>query len=316
MAISQTIFLSSTYSDLVDYRQKAIDVITSLKQHYEGMEIFGADERTPLEVMLDKLSYCQIYVGIIGMRYGSVDKATNKSYTQLEYERAMELKIPCLIYIIDEERARIAPKDVEKGAAAELLDAFKNQLRSSHIVKQFDSVETLGGALLHDIPQVIDRLKAEEDSKKKDQPGKNSKNVNLVADYKNIEKALLRPVKYHGKEFTLKLQVIDSLNGWRLKSRIVRAFGLSEGDASSLNVMIVPPKGVNSVVNEATRNVNLYVSGEMAEWLIENRCEMGAILEARVRFCCASLTGVTEDDTEEIIVGLRLIEGVSVLYKF
>ena len=63
------------------------------------MEYFGADERTPLDVMLDKLSYCQIYIGIIGMRYGSIDKATNKSYTQLEYERAIELKLPSFVLV-------------------------------------------------------------------------------------------------------------------------------------------------------------------------------------------------------------------------
>lgn len=167
MANTQTIFLSSTYSDLIDYRRKAIDVITSLKQLYEGMEFFGADERTTLDVMLDKLSYCQIYIGIIGMRYGSLDKATNKSYTQLEYERAMELKLPCLIYIIDEEKARIAPKDVERGSAADLLDAFKNQLKSAHVVKSFDSIDSLGEALQHDIPNVIERLQKEEQEKKK-----------------------------------------------------------------------------------------------------------------------------------------------------
>lgn len=315
MANTQTIFLSSTYSDLVDYRRKAIDVITSLKQLYEGMEFFGADERTPLDVMLDKLSYCQIYIGIIGMRYGSIDKSSNKSYTQLEYERAMELKLPCLIYIIDEERARIAPKDVERGPASDLLDAFKNQLKSAHVVKQFDSIEALGEALQHDIPNVIERLKKEEDTKKTASE-KKTEVIDLVSDYKNIEKALLRPVKYHSREFTLKLKILEELNGWRLKSKFVKAFGFANGDTSSLDVLIIPPKGLKPAVNDISRSVVLYIPGDLAEWLIEKRCESQMILEAKVRFLCASLSGITEEGTEEILVALEMVDGVSVSQEY
>lgn len=317
MANTQTIFLSSTYSDLVDYRRKAIDVITSLKQLYEGMEYFGADERTPLDVMLDKLSYCQIYIGIIGMRYGSIDKATNKSYTQLEYERAIELKLPCLIYIIDEEKARIAPKDVERGTSADLLDAFKNQLKSSHVVKSFDSIDSLGEALQHDIPNVIERLKREEKEREKKVAEKvDNEVVDLAADYKNLEKALLRPVKYHGREFVLRLRVLEELNGWRLRSAIVKAFGFAEGDTGSMEVLIIPPDGLKPAVNEISRSVNLYIPGDLAEWLIEKRCGPHMILEAKVKFLCASLSGITREGSEEIIVALEMINGISVLPEF
>lgn len=316
MSNTQTIFLSSTYSDLVDYRRKAIDVITGFKQLYEGMEYFGADERTPLDVMLDKLSYCQIYIGIIGMRYGSIDKVSNKSYTQLEYERAMELKIPCLIYIIDEENARIAPKDVERGAAADLLDSFKNQLKSSHVVKSFDSIEALGEALQHDIPNVIERLKREETEKKKADNKETKESADPIADYKNLEKALLRPIKYHGKEFTLQLKILEELNGWRLRSSLLRAFGFEDGDTSSLEVLIVPPVGLKPSVSELSRKVDLYISGDWAEWLIEKRCEPKMILEAKVKFLCVSLSGITAEGSEEIIVAMEMIKGISALPEF
>ena len=47
---TKTIFISSTYEDLKDYRQRALDVIVSLKQTYEGMEFFGADARACLKI--------------------------------------------------------------------------------------------------------------------------------------------------------------------------------------------------------------------------------------------------------------------------
>lgn len=312
--ITKTIFLSSTYDDLKEYRQKAMEVIVSLKQTYEGMEFFGADARTPLDVMLDKLSYCQLYIGIIGMRYGSVDKTSQKSYTEIEYEKARELGIPCLIYIIDEENALVAPKYVDRGELADKLDAFKNKLRSEHVVKRFISPESLGEALQHDLPETMKRLHDEEEKKRSmELLRKNEKKeIDEKTEYKGVEKFLVRPVKYHGTEANVTLCSLDDVNGWRLKSSVVKAFGLNEDDTASCEVLIIPPDGVEYSVNEVTRKVTLYFSGDVSEWLIDHGMKKGSLLRARVRLMSARLSDVTEEGTVETIVGLVLIEGQSI----
>lgn len=312
--ITKTIFISSTYEDLKEFRKKALDVIVSLKQTYEGMEFFGADTRTPLDVMLDKLSYCQLYIGIIGMRYGSVDKNTQKSYTELEYEKARELGIPCLIYVIDEENALIAPKYVDRGELADKLDSFKNKLRSEHVVKRFVSPDSLGEALQHDLPEAMNRLNAEEEEKSADISLKKvEEEIDEKNEYRQTEKFLLRPVKYHGKEANVSLCALDNINGWRLKSRIVKAFGLKEDDTASCEVLILPPEGVNSSVNQVTRQVTLYLPEDASEWMIDQGVRKGDIIKARVRLMSAKISDVTEEGTPEIIVGLILIEGQSVI---
>lgn len=312
---TKTIFLSSTYEDLKDFRQKALEVIVSLKQTYEGMEFFGADARAPLDVMLDKLSYCQLYIGIIGMRYGSVDKNTQKSYTELEYERAKELGIPCLIYIIDEENALIPPKYVERGEAADRLDIFKNKLRSEHVIKRFTTPESLGEALQHDLPELMNRINAEEEEKQTLALSKNDEEdvIDEKSEYRKVEKFLLRPVKYHGQEASVRLCVLENVNGWRLKSRIKKAFGLNEDDTASCEVLVVPPDGIDSSVNEITRRVTLYISGDVSEWLIDQGVQMGSIIMAKIKLMSAKLADVTEDGTPEVIVGLILLEGQSVV---
>ena len=40
------------------------------------------------------------------------------------------------------------------------------------------------------------------------------------------------------------------------------------------------------------------------------------ILEAKVKFLCASLSGITREGSEEIIVALEMINGISVLPEF
>lgn len=309
----KTIFVSSTYEDLMEFRRKALDVIASLKQTYEGMEFFGADARTPLEVMLDKLSYCQLYVGIIGMRYGSVDRSTQKSYTELEYEKARELGIPCLIYIIDEENALIAPKYVDRGELADKLDGFKNKLRSEHIVKRFVSPESLGEALQHDLPEAMNRINEEEQKNAAVVQRKKEKEVDEKAEYRQVEKFLLRPVKYHGKEANIILCALDNINGWRLKSRVAKAFGLKEDDTASCEVMILPPEGVEPSVNKITRTVSLYFSGDVSEWMVDQGVQPGSIIKARVKLMSAKLQNVTEEVTPEMIVGLVLVEGQAVI---
>lgn len=40
------------------------------------------------------------------------------------------------------------------------------------------------------------------------------------------------------------------------------------------------------------------------------------ILEAKVKFLCVSLSGITVDGTKEIIVALQMINGIAVLPEF
>ena len=60
------------------------------------MEFFGARTEKSLEVCLSEVEQSDIYIGILGMKYGSIDEDTGKSYTHLEYKKATELELPRL----------------------------------------------------------------------------------------------------------------------------------------------------------------------------------------------------------------------------
>jgi hypothetical protein len=54
-----------------------------------------------------------VYLGVFGMRYGSIDEESGRSITELEYREARRAGLPCMIYLIDESRAPVLPIHVD-----------------------------------------------------------------------------------------------------------------------------------------------------------------------------------------------------------
>jgi len=91
--MKKTIFISSTFKDLEVYRKQVWHVLQKHDVIVTGMEQFGARKSNPLDTCIVEVMKADVYIGIIGMVYGSIDKNTGKSYTQLEYEAALKPKL-------------------------------------------------------------------------------------------------------------------------------------------------------------------------------------------------------------------------------
>ena len=88
------VFVSSTYQDLIEERQKVIEALLGKNCFPVGMEYFPAandDQFTVIKKLIDR---CDYYILIIGGRYGSIEPKSRKSYTQLEFEYAISKGIP------------------------------------------------------------------------------------------------------------------------------------------------------------------------------------------------------------------------------
>ena len=90
------VFISSTYSDLVDERRRILDILLMADCIPAGMEAFVATDVEQFEVIKKVIDLCDYYVLIIGKRYGSVNQTTELSYTEMEYEYAKQQQIPVL----------------------------------------------------------------------------------------------------------------------------------------------------------------------------------------------------------------------------
>jgi hypothetical protein len=96
------VFVSSTYTDLFDYRQAVCDRIRQIVAVDVSMENLGARDERPKDECLRLVGESDIFIGIYAHRYGSIPKVEKKSITELEYQAATEAGIKRLIYMIDE----------------------------------------------------------------------------------------------------------------------------------------------------------------------------------------------------------------------
>lgn len=97
------IFISSTYTDLQEERQAAVQAILEAGHIPAGMELFKAGNASQLQTIYRWIDESDIYLLILGGRYGSIEPCSQKGYTQLEYEYAVSKGIPAFSIVINDE---------------------------------------------------------------------------------------------------------------------------------------------------------------------------------------------------------------------
>lgn len=95
------VFVSSTYTDLKDERQIAVEAILNEGHIPAGMELFKAGP-TQEEVIKEWIEQSDIYILILGGRYGSLnDKGI--SYTEWEYDLAVKMGKPMFAIVLNKD---------------------------------------------------------------------------------------------------------------------------------------------------------------------------------------------------------------------
>ena len=97
------VFVSSTFTDLKEERQAAVAAILKAGHIPAGMELFTAGDRSQMTIIEKWIEESDVYMLILGGRYGSMEKTTNLSYTELEYDYAKQLGKPAFATVISEE---------------------------------------------------------------------------------------------------------------------------------------------------------------------------------------------------------------------
>jgi hypothetical protein len=97
------IFVSSTYLDLKDERQAAVEAILKAGHIPAGMELFTAGNQSQFEVIKRWIDESDAYLLILGGRYGSIEPTTSLSYIELEYDYAFSNDKPLFAIVITDE---------------------------------------------------------------------------------------------------------------------------------------------------------------------------------------------------------------------
>jgi hypothetical protein len=140
------IFVSSTFEDLQDERREVMQALLSLDCIPTGMELFPAADEESWELIKRFIAGCDYYVVIVGGRYGSKGP-TGKSYTEMEYDYAVEARLPVLAFLHKEPGIIPANKteSTEEGKSA--LKAFREKIEAAKHANYWRVAEGLSGCV-------------------------------------------------------------------------------------------------------------------------------------------------------------------------
>jgi len=141
------VFISSTYSDLIEERRKILDILLMADCIPAGMEAFVATDIEQFEVIKKVIDLCDYYVLIIGKRYGSVNAATGLSYTEMEYEYAKQKQIPVLVFAIDDSVDLSGAKVEKETDKIEALKRFRQKAMTNRLASVWKTPDELTSAL-------------------------------------------------------------------------------------------------------------------------------------------------------------------------
>src|ERR1700691_97921 len=123
------VFLSSTGADLRTYREAANAVLHKLDGwHCIRMENFGAQTCDVNTFCQTEANKCDLFIGIIGLRFGDGPEGTKRSFTQCEYDAAVEAKLPRLLFLTPEDFP-VAGNLREPERKLDAQDAFRKAIR-------------------------------------------------------------------------------------------------------------------------------------------------------------------------------------------
>lgn len=222
----KTVFISSTFVDLKDERKKVWNSLEKFDVTVKGMEQFGARKSNPLATCISEVEQSDIYVGIIGMRYGSEEPNSGKSYSQLEYEKAIEQNKEILIYLIDEESSAVTPNLIQYDKIQK-LNNFKAILKDKHTIDTFSNSQDLVSKLQRKFKELL-----------------TPKVTAVIEDeYDNTNKILnlffLVPAAYSGREIKLKVKFLGQLQP--VSKAICKNFNFEFGKTVVSQIEVIHP---------------------------------------------------------------------------
>jgi tetratricopeptide (TPR) repeat protein len=146
------VFISHT-SDMAvfprrrSFVQAALDAVARAGMAPVDMRYFAARDGKPADYCRQRVGNCEVYVAVVGFRYGSIVPGETVSYTELEFNTATAAGLPRLVFLLGEPADLPTDlADAEPGA----VDGFRQRLcEAGLIVRTFTSDADLELEVFH-----------------------------------------------------------------------------------------------------------------------------------------------------------------------
>jgi hypothetical protein len=143
------IYLSSTFVDLEQHREKVYRGLRSLRHNVIAMEDYVATDKRPLDQCLQDVRSADVYVGIFAWRYGYIpteDNPEKKSVTELELREAERLGKPRLIFVL--KNTALWPPSMMDATTGEnergvRINMLRDALQQERLAGMFETADEL-----------------------------------------------------------------------------------------------------------------------------------------------------------------------------
>lgn len=134
--------------------QATLDAVIRAAMTPVDMRYFAARDGKPADYCRGRVSECEIYVAVIGFRYGTLVPGEAISYTDLEFRAARDAELPRLVFLLEEPDCPPGLGDADKSQAME----FRHRLRNAGlIVRTFSSTDGLELEVFHALIELASR---------------------------------------------------------------------------------------------------------------------------------------------------------------
>ncbi|END9089967.1 DUF4062 domain-containing protein [Yersinia enterocolitica] len=151
------VFVSSTFTDLKEERQAAVSAILRSGHIPAGMELFTAGDQSQLDIIKNWIDESDVYMLILGGRYGSIEANSGFSYTELEYNYALEKAKPLFSVVINEstlkEKVKLFGPDIIERENPKELRVFREKVLS-YMSSFYDDVKDIKLCVLESLPEI------------------------------------------------------------------------------------------------------------------------------------------------------------------
>ncbi len=148
------VFVSSTYEDLQEERKKVMEALLQMNCFPVGMEYFNASDDSQWEVIKSLIRECDYYVLIVAGRYGSIEEESGKSYTQKEFEYAIEQGVPVISFVHQCPESLPGTKIEQDPIKREKLVDFKKFIKK-RLCKFWNNADVLSAQVVLSLTSLI-----------------------------------------------------------------------------------------------------------------------------------------------------------------
>jgi tetratricopeptide (TPR) repeat protein len=146
------VFISSSVLDLPEHRGQVLDACLRMGMFPSLVERLPDKDVDAIALSLNLIDEADLYVCILGHRYGYIPTGKEASIVEMEYDRAVERGIPRLIFLMHEDYP-VKLADIETGEGAKKLKKFKERLEVENVVSFFKSPEDLRAHVINSLSQ-------------------------------------------------------------------------------------------------------------------------------------------------------------------